>query len=92
MDQNGRIITEIKADKLQLIGEYSIIGRSVVLHERIDDLGKGNVPASLLNGNAGKIEILRQCFSVFLLLNYFLFLKKGKESLVGLLLTKSLKN
>lgn len=54
INQNGKIITEINADKLQLFGENSIIGRSVVLHEKIDDLGKGNVPASLLNGNAGK--------------------------------------
>ena len=54
MSRNGKIITEIKAEKLQLFGENSIIGRSVVLHEKIDDLGKGGVPASLLNGNAGK--------------------------------------
>ena len=51
---NGRILAEVTSDRLQLAGEYSIIGRSVVLHEKKDDSGKGNVPASLLNGNAGK--------------------------------------
>ncbi len=54
MNQYGKIFVEIRAEKLQLYGENSIIGRSVVLHEKIDDLGKGVVPASLLNGNAGK--------------------------------------
>ena len=54
MSRSGRIITEIKSDKLRLYGEESIIGRSVVLHEKIEDMGKGNVPASLVNGNAGK--------------------------------------
>ncbi|XP_063315967.1 extracellular superoxide dismutase [Cu-Zn] [Pelobates fuscus] len=37
-----------------LFGPYSIIGRSIVLHMQADDLGKGNNPASLENGNAGK--------------------------------------
>lgn len=37
-----------------LFGPYSVIGRSVVAHKQEDDLGKGNNPASLENGNAGK--------------------------------------
>ncbi|NXX22436.1 SODE dismutase, partial [Podargus strigoides] len=37
-----------------MFGPYSIIGRSVVIHEREDDMGKGNNKASLENGNAGK--------------------------------------
>ncbi|XP_033016558.1 extracellular superoxide dismutase [Cu-Zn] [Lacerta agilis] len=37
-----------------LFGPYSVIGRSVVIHEQEDDLGKGNNKASLENGNAGK--------------------------------------
>ncbi|XP_025976278.1 extracellular superoxide dismutase [Cu-Zn] [Dromaius novaehollandiae] len=35
-------------------GPYSILGRSVVIHEQEDDMGKGNNKASLENGNAGK--------------------------------------
>ncbi|NXJ64104.1 SODE dismutase, partial [Rostratula benghalensis] len=37
-----------------LFGPYSIVGRSIVLHEQEDDMGKGNNKASLENGNAGK--------------------------------------
>ncbi|NXU51289.1 SODE dismutase, partial [Turnix velox] len=37
-----------------LLGPYSIMGRSVVIHEQEDDMGKGNNKASLENGNAGK--------------------------------------
>ncbi|NXN28632.1 SODE dismutase, partial [Nycticryphes semicollaris] len=37
-----------------MFGPYSIVGRSVVLHEQEDDMGKGNNKASLENGNAGK--------------------------------------
>ncbi|XP_053107685.1 extracellular superoxide dismutase [Cu-Zn] [Hemicordylus capensis] len=37
-----------------LFGPYTIMGRSVVIHEQEDDMGKGNNKASLENGNAGK--------------------------------------
>ena len=50
---HGRIVTEIRSSKLQLTGVTSIIGRSVVLHEKPDDNGMGNTPQSLVNGNAG---------------------------------------
>lgn len=39
---------------VQLDGEYSVIGRSVVIHENEDDLGKGLDEESLKTGNAGK--------------------------------------
>jgi Cu-Zn family superoxide dismutase len=52
-DAEGRIITRLTDDAIQLFGQYSIIGRSVVLHEKEDDLGNGGVPASLTTGNAG---------------------------------------
>lgn len=37
-----------------LFGPYSVIGRSVVIHEKEDDMGRGNNKASLENGNSGK--------------------------------------
>ena len=49
---------------VQVIGPYSVIGRSILIHESPDDLGKvrltasaddyGNTPSSLIDGNAGK--------------------------------------
>jgi len=50
---NGEILEEIIVPGLKLYGDETIIGRSVVLHERVDDGGLGTVPASKLNGNAG---------------------------------------
>uniref|UniRef100_A0A2L0HIK1 Superoxide dismutase [Cu-Zn] n=1 Tax=Brachionus plicatilis TaxID=10195 RepID=A0A2L0HIK1_BRAPC len=50
---NGRIITTINSSKLQLLGPNSIIGRSIVLHEKIDDQGMGNHQESLKSGNSG---------------------------------------
>lgn len=42
------------ADKqISLIGPYSIVGRSVVVHAGTDDLGKGGHQDSLTTGNAG---------------------------------------
>ncbi|XP_055061006.1 extracellular superoxide dismutase [Cu-Zn] [Misgurnus anguillicaudatus] len=37
-----------------LFGKLSIIGRSVVIHEGEDDLGRGGNVESLLHGNAGR--------------------------------------
>jgi len=43
-----------KTDKLlQLFGQHSIIGRTVVVHDGTDDLGKGGHADSLKTGNAG---------------------------------------
>lgn len=47
-------------DKITMFGKRSIIGRSVIVHDGEDDLGKGEDSiyglegASLINGNAGR--------------------------------------
>ena len=38
---------------MQLIGEHSVIGRSLVVHADEDDLGKGGYEDSLTTGHAG---------------------------------------
>jgi len=38
---------------LSLSGKLNIVGRSVVVHQGIDDLGQGDNPQSLENGNSG---------------------------------------
>lgn len=58
-DMSGKLTTEtdtivdILADKVSLIGPYSIIGRSLVLHHDPDDLGRGMHDDSLTTGHSG---------------------------------------
>ncbi|CAB1432288.1 unnamed protein product [Pleuronectes platessa] len=51
--QGGKIhmLMEMEAT---LFGGLSVIGRAVVVHEKMDDLGLGGDEGSLLNGNAGR--------------------------------------
>tara|TARA_B110000858_G_C17756017_1_gene452161 strand:+ start:343 stop:822 length:480 start_codon:yes stop_codon:yes gene_type:complete len=44
----------ITDDIIKLSGKYSVIGRSLVIHEDIDDLGKGGHNDSLTTGHSGK--------------------------------------
>ena len=51
-DKNGNCKTTIKDKYLQLSGyKYNIIGRSVVVHEKEDDLGRGGNAESKKTGN-----------------------------------------
>ena len=55
-DENGNInlnFTLKTQQNIALYGQYSIIGRSVALHQNKDDLGMGNNSASLITGNSG---------------------------------------
>ena len=38
---------------IKITGEYTVVGRSVMVHEDEDDLGKGGHELSLTTGNAG---------------------------------------
>ena len=65
-DNNGKVNMTIYDKNLTITGEYGIVGRSVVVHEKEDDLGKGGIDKnnnivnedvrkeSLKTGNAGK--------------------------------------
>lgn len=52
-NSNGVIKKSIIVKDVKLKGKYSIIGRSFVIHEGEDDLGKGKNKLSKLTGNAG---------------------------------------
>jgi Cu-Zn family superoxide dismutase len=53
-NKNGSFTFSYVDDAIRLRGKYSIIGRSIVLHEDEDDLGRGKTEQSLQNGNSGK--------------------------------------
>ena len=53
-DENGSFYYEYDDPLITLKGKENIIGRSVVVHEHPDDLGRGSCPESLTNGCAGK--------------------------------------
>ncbi|XP_056264740.1 extracellular superoxide dismutase [Cu-Zn]-like [Pseudoliparis swirei] len=49
----GKIHTMIESEAT-LFTELSVIGRAMVVHEKMDDLGRGGDGGSLLHGNAGR--------------------------------------
>jgi Cu-Zn family superoxide dismutase len=53
-DDSGVANFTITAKRVDLIGDRSVIGRGLVIHEDEDDLGKGGDAESLKTGNAGE--------------------------------------
>jgi len=53
-DQNGNCEFSFVDTLVRLSGDYSVIGRSIIIHEDEDDLGLGNKEDSLTTGHAGK--------------------------------------
>ena len=51
---DGTARVQLEDSQVKLIGPLSVIGRSFVLYEGEDDLGKGGHEDSLTTGNAGK--------------------------------------
>jgi Cu-Zn family superoxide dismutase len=53
-DAGGNAIFTIVDNMVKLDGMYSVVGRSIVIHEDMDDLGLGGHHDSLTTGHAGK--------------------------------------
>jgi len=52
-NDQGVAETKFSDQVITLAGHWSIVGRAVVIHSGIDDLGKTNHPDSKKTGNAG---------------------------------------
>ncbi|CAG8478467.1 15698_t:CDS:2 [Acaulospora colombiana] len=52
-DDGGNVKIIITDNKISLFGANTIVGRSVVVHKDVDDMGKGGAVDSLTTGNAG---------------------------------------
>lgn len=53
-DKDGDVLETFEAEFIQLDGDYSIIGRSIIVHQDEDDLGMGDYDDSKTTGHSGK--------------------------------------
>ena len=53
IDYKGETFFEGFNDLVSLFGDYSVVGRAVVVHVGTDDLGQGNNASSSKSGNSG---------------------------------------
>jgi len=53
-DENGIAQFNLVAERVELCGDRSVVGRAIVVHKDKDDLGKGGDDESLKTGNAGE--------------------------------------
>ena len=52
-DERGNTFLALNDTQIKLFGEESVVGRSCVVHEDTDDLGRGGFPDSKTTGHAG---------------------------------------
>ncbi|KAJ7385691.1 Superoxide dismutase [Cu-Zn] [Desmophyllum pertusum] len=50
---NGVATIDITDKLVSIVGKDSVVGRTIVVHAKVDDLGKGGDEESLKTGNAG---------------------------------------
>ena len=53
-NSKGIIDQTLVADRIRLSGTRSVFGRSMIIHEDEDDLGRGHYKDSLVTGHSGK--------------------------------------
>ena len=53
VDEQGKTYIDITAPHISINGKYSVLGRSIVIHQNKDDLGLGGDYLSKKNGNSG---------------------------------------
>ena len=74
VDKTGKVDCVIKAKKVKLRGKYSVIGRSIVIHQKEDDLGNGNDEGEPKDRERGKTYCLWNNWSLLIVFDFDLYL------------------